>query len=96
MRCIEAKEKSGPRNPDAEAKAELTDEMIRDTGAQFGVDLKDAQDLLAMRNPMSRNTFADRDQILQSALTKAHMRTERVACGNRRLFAGAAHAECSH
>ena len=76
MRFIEAKEKSGPRNPDAEARVELTDEMIRETGAQFGVDLKDAQDLLAMRKTMSRNTFADWVnacgylQIVQNALTK--------------------------
>ena len=59
MRFIEAKEKSGPRNPDAEARVELTDEMIRETSAQFGADLKDAQDLLAMRKTMSRNAFAD-------------------------------------
>ncbi|KAL0043196.1 hypothetical protein WJX82_005868 [Trebouxia sp. C0006] len=32
MRFIEAKERSGPRNPDAEARVELTDEMIRETG----------------------------------------------------------------
>ena len=76
MRFIEAKEKSGPRNADAEARVELTDEMIRETGAQFGVDLKDAQDLLAMRKTMSRNAFADWVnacgylQIVQNALAK--------------------------
>ncbi|DBA92374.1 TPA: hypothetical protein ACH3X1_015779 [Trebouxia sp. C0004] len=76
MRFIEAKERSGPRKPDAEARVELTGEMIRETGAQFGVDLKDAQDLLAMRETMSRNTFADWVnacgylQIVQNALTK--------------------------
>ena len=76
MRFIEAKEKSGPRNADAEARVELTDEMIRETGAQFGVDLKDAQDLLAKRKTMSRNAFADWVnacgylQIVQNALAK--------------------------
>ncbi len=70
LRFIEAKEKSGPRNPDAEARVELTDEMIRETGAQFGVDLKDAQDLLAMRKTMSRNNACRYLQIVQNAPTK--------------------------
>ena len=76
MRFIEAKEKSGPCNLDAEARVDLTDELIRETGAQFGVDLKDAQDLLAMHKTMSRDTFAEWVnacgylQIVQNALTK--------------------------
>ncbi len=44
MRFIETKEESCPRNLDAKGKVELTKEMIRETGAQFGVDLEDAQD----------------------------------------------------
>ena len=76
MRFIEAKEKSGLSNLDAEARVDLTDELIRETGAQFGEDLKDAQDLLAVRKTMSRNTFADWVnacgylQIVHNALTK--------------------------
>ena len=55
---------------------ELTDEIIKETGAQSGVDLNDAQDLWAMRKTMSRNDFADRVnvcgclQIVQNALAK--------------------------
>ncbi len=76
MRFIDAKENSGPRNPDAAAKVELTERMIKETGAQFGVDLNDAKDLLAMRKTMSRIAFADWVyacgylQIVQNALAK--------------------------
>jgi hypothetical protein len=59
MRFIEAKEESCPRNFDANGKVELTNEMIRQAGARFGVDLKDAQDLLAMHKTMTRHAFAD-------------------------------------
>lgn len=57
MGFSEAKEK--PINFDANGKVELTNEMIRQAGALFGVDLKDAQDLLAMHKTMTRHVFAD-------------------------------------
>lgn len=43
----------------AEADIQLTDEQIRETGAQFGTDLQGTKDLLTMRNTMARNAFAD-------------------------------------
>lgn len=57
MGFSEAKEK--PINFDANGKVELTNEMIRQAGALFGVDLKDAQDLLGMHKTMTRHVFAD-------------------------------------
>jgi len=52
---FEAKQESCPRTLDAKGKVELT----KETGAQCGVDLKDAQDLLTMRKTMTSNAFAD-------------------------------------
>ena len=55
----EAEEDSCPRNLDAKGKVKLTKEIIRETGAQIGVDLKDAHDLLTVHKTMTSNAFAD-------------------------------------
>ena len=47
------------KNAAEEASIQLTDEQIRETGAQFGTNLQSTKDLLTMRRTMARNTFAD-------------------------------------
>lgn len=76
LRFVRAHEQSGPGDAAAAAEVQLTQEQIRKAEKQFGIDLKDAQDLLDMRKTMPRDTFRDWInacgylQIVQNALVK--------------------------
>ena len=56
---VRAHEKGGLINEAAASEVQLTEEQIQEAGKQFGIDLKDAHDLLAMRKTMARDTFRD-------------------------------------
>ena len=72
--CCNAGSTAG--KPPKQRRASRTQEQIREAGKQFGIDLKDAQDLLDMRKTMPRDTFRDWInacgylQIVQNALVK--------------------------
>lgn len=76
LRFVRAHEKGGPIDEAAASEVQLTEEQIQEAGKQFGIDLKDAHELLAMRKTMPRDTFRDWVnacgylQIVQNALVK--------------------------
>ncbi|KAL0018353.1 hypothetical protein WJX79_006177, partial [Trebouxia sp. C0005] len=76
LRFVRAHEKGGPIDEAAASEVQLTEEQIQEAGKQFGIDLKDAHELLAMHKTMPRDAFRDWVnacgylQIVQNALVK--------------------------